>query len=83
MARNILSLPPEELEFQMFVMDELADAAAARGEDVIKLTIGITDLPAPRPVIDACQSMTMTEAVGRVSGKNRTCRAANLCRFDA
>src|SRR5207248_257671 len=41
------------LEFQMFVMDELADAAAARGEDVIKLTIGITDLPAPGPVVDA------------------------------
>ena len=25
MARNILHLPPVELEFQMFVMDELAD----------------------------------------------------------
>jgi aspartate/methionine/tyrosine aminotransferase len=53
MARNILHLPPGELEFQMFVMDELADAAVARGEDVIKLTIGITDLPAPKGVIDA------------------------------
>ena len=53
MARNVLRLPPEELEFQMFVMDELADRAAARGEDVIKLTIGITDLPAPGRVIDA------------------------------
>jgi aspartate/methionine/tyrosine aminotransferase len=53
MARNVLRLPPEELEFQMFVMDELADAAAARGDDVIKLTIGITDLPTPKPVIDA------------------------------
>src|SRR5207248_11226513 len=41
------------LEFQMFVMDELADAAAARGEDVIKLTIGITDLPAPARVVEA------------------------------
>src|SRR5262249_44127509 len=53
MARNVLHLPPEELEFQMFVMDELADAATARGEDVIKLTIGITDLPAPARVVDA------------------------------
>jgi aspartate/methionine/tyrosine aminotransferase len=31
-------------------MDELADAAAARGDDVIKLTIGITDLPIPARV---------------------------------
>jgi aspartate/methionine/tyrosine aminotransferase len=53
MALNVLSLPPKELEFQMFVMDELADAAAARGEDVIKLTIGITDLPPPAKVLDA------------------------------
>src|SRR5436305_13506830 len=53
MARNVLHLPPEELEFQMFVMDELADAAAARGEDVIKLTIGVTDLPAPPRVTAA------------------------------
>src|SRR5205814_4924057 len=53
MVLQVQSLPPKELEFQMFVMDELADAAAARGEDVIKLTIGISDLPAPRSVIDA------------------------------
>src|SRR5947208_1206284 len=51
MALNVQSLPPRELEFQMFVMDELADAAAARGEDVIKLTIGITDLPPPERVL--------------------------------
>src|SRR5262249_19613069 len=50
MSLHIQSLPPRELEFQMFVMDELADAAAARGHDVIKLTIGITDLPAPARV---------------------------------
>jgi aspartate aminotransferase len=53
MALNVLSLPPRELEFQMFVLDELADATTARGEDVIKLTIGITDLPPPRRVLDA------------------------------
>src|SRR3954471_22128339 len=53
MALNVQSLPPQELEFQMFVMDELADAALARGEDVIKLTIGITDLPVPQRVRDA------------------------------
>jgi aspartate/methionine/tyrosine aminotransferase len=53
MVLNVQSLPPQELEFQMFVMDELADAALARGEDVIKLTIGITDLPVPQRVRDA------------------------------
>jgi aspartate/methionine/tyrosine aminotransferase len=50
MSLHIQALPPRELEFQMFVMDELADAAEARGDDVIKLTIGITDLPAPERV---------------------------------
>ena len=50
MSLHIQALPPQELEFQMFVMDELADAAEARGEDVIKLTIGIADLPAPERV---------------------------------
>jgi aspartate/methionine/tyrosine aminotransferase len=50
MPLNVRSLPPGELEFQMFVMDELADAANAAGEDVIKLTIGITDLPVPERV---------------------------------
>src|SRR4051812_21422225 len=53
MALNVQSLPPQELEFQMFVLDELADAALARGEDVIKLTIGITDLPVPESVRNA------------------------------
>jgi aspartate aminotransferase len=53
MPLNVQALPPQELEFQMFVMDELADAATARGEDVIKLTIGITDLPAPERVVNA------------------------------
>src|SRR6266404_5281900 len=50
MSLHIQELPTRELEFQMFVMDELADAAEARGDDVIKLTIGITDLPAPERV---------------------------------
>lgn len=34
----------------MFVMDELADAAAVQGHDVIKLTIGISELPVPEQV---------------------------------
>jgi aspartate/methionine/tyrosine aminotransferase len=53
MVRVVQSLPRQELEFQMFVMDELADAALAHGEDVIKLTVGITDLPLPPRVLNA------------------------------
>jgi len=34
----------------MFVMDELADSAAVQGHDVIKLTIGISELPVPKQV---------------------------------
>src|SRR5437899_130702 len=52
MVLHVESLPPKDLEFQMFVMDELAEAATERGEDVIKLTIGITDLPVPDRVLD-------------------------------
>src|SRR5437762_258980 len=66
MALNIQSLPPKELEFQMFVMDELADAATARGEDVIKLTIGITDLPPPRRVLDAIAAKVRDREFGRL-----------------
>lgn len=51
MVLSILPLPKEQLEFQMFVMDELADAAIREGRDVIKLTIGISELPAPDPVL--------------------------------
>ena len=65
MALNVLSLPPRELEFQMFVMDELADAAAERGEDVIKLTIGITDLPPPQRVLDAIASKVRDRDLSR------------------
>ena len=56
MVLNVQSLAPQELEFQMFVMDELADAATARGEDVIKLTIGVPDLPPPERVLKALAS---------------------------
>ena len=43
---------PTDLEFQMFVLDELADESIARGGDVIKLTIGVTELPMPQVVLD-------------------------------
>ncbi len=48
--RYIKELPSERLEFQMFVLDELADALLAKGEDVIKVTIGIAELPIPERV---------------------------------
>lgn len=53
MPINILELPKEELEFQMFVLDELADMHLAQGNDVIKLTIGITELEIPEKVQEA------------------------------
>lgn len=52
MPRQIRDFMPEELEFQMFVLDELADELAAQGADVLKLTIGVPDLPTPKVVLD-------------------------------
>ncbi len=46
----IKKLPSDRLEFQMFVLDELADALLAQGKDVIKITIGICELPVPDQV---------------------------------
>jgi aspartate/methionine/tyrosine aminotransferase len=43
---------PTDLEFQMFVLDELADELVADGADVVKLTIGVPDLPMPEPVLE-------------------------------
>ena len=45
MTRYIKSLPAARLEFQMFVLDELADELIEQGKDVIKLTIGIAEMP--------------------------------------
>lgn len=50
MSISILPLPADKLEFQMFVMDELADAALAEKRDVIKMTIGVPELPVPEKV---------------------------------
>ena len=36
----------------MFVLDELADELLAKGKDVLKLTIGVPELPTPKPVLD-------------------------------
>lgn len=47
MPRNVRVLPRDELEFQMFVLDEAADRLRANGIDIIKLTIGISELPIP------------------------------------
>ena len=52
MGIYVKDLPPEALEFQMFVLDELADGLIAQGEDVIKVTIGIAELPVPQRVLD-------------------------------
>ena len=36
----------------MFVLDELADELLEQGKDVLKLTIGVPELPTPKPVLD-------------------------------
>ena len=52
MPRKIRDLMPTDLEFQMFVLDELADELIARGADVNKKTIGVSELPMPQKVLD-------------------------------
>ena len=52
MPRTIRDLMPADLEFQMFVLDELADELIETGADVLKLTIGVTELPMPDAVLD-------------------------------
>ncbi|MGK0260749.1 MAG: aspartate/methionine/tyrosine aminotransferase, partial [Candidatus Azotimanducaceae bacterium] len=52
MPLSIKDLMPSNLEFQMFVLDELADELSTKGADVIKLTIGVTELPIPENVLE-------------------------------
>jgi len=49
---SIRDLMPSDLEFQMFVLDELADELSNKGGDVIKLTIGVAELPIPPNVLE-------------------------------
>lgn len=53
MPRTIRDLMPMDLEFQMFVLDELADELIAEGADVLKLTVGVPELPMPGPVLES------------------------------
>lgn len=52
MSIYVKTLPQKKLEFQMFVLDELADALISEGNDVIKITIGISELPVPQQVLE-------------------------------
>ena len=52
MPKPINNFMPEDLEFQMFVLDEHADELLDEGKDVLKLTIGVPELPTPQPVLD-------------------------------
>ena len=52
MPKPINDFMPTDLEFQMFVLDEHADKLLDKGEDVLKLTIGVTELPTPQAVLD-------------------------------
>ena len=54
MPRTIRDFMPSDLEFQMFVLDELADELIENeGADVLKLTIGVTEMPMPDVVLDS------------------------------
>ena len=54
MPRTIRDFMPTDLEFQMFVLDELADELIENeGADVVKLTIGVTEMPMPAVVLDS------------------------------
>jgi len=52
MPQVIKDLMPGDLEFQMFVLDELADKLIAKGADVLKLTIGVPELFMPKAALD-------------------------------
>ena len=52
MPKPIIDFMPEDLEFQMFVLDEHADKLLDEGKDVLKLTIGVPELPTPHAVLD-------------------------------
>ena len=54
MPRTVRDFMPSDLEFQMFVLDELADELMEKeGADVIKLTIGVTEMPMADSVLDS------------------------------
>jgi aspartate aminotransferase len=59
MPKTINNFMPADLEFQMFVLDEHADKLLAEGKDILKLTIGVPELPTPPAVLDR-----IVEAVG-------------------
>jgi len=52
MPKSINDFMPADLEFQMFVLDEHADKLLDEGKDVLKLTIGVPELPTPQAVLD-------------------------------
>ena len=52
MPKPINDFMPADLEFQMFVLVEHADKLLDEGKDVLKLTIGVTELPTPQVVLD-------------------------------
>ncbi|MQF90386.1 MAG: aminotransferase class I/II-fold pyridoxal phosphate-dependent enzyme [SAR202 cluster bacterium] len=52
MPKPINNFMPADLEFQMFVLDEHADELIDQGKDVLKLTIGVPELPTPQVVLD-------------------------------
>ena len=67
MPKTINDFTPGDLEFQMFVLDELADQLMEQGKDVLKLTIGVPELPTPKPVLDRIfEALSNPDMVRRV-----------------
>ena len=52
MPKPVNDFMPADLEFQMFVLDEHADKLLDEGKDILKLTIGVPELPTPQAVLD-------------------------------
>ena len=52
MPKTVNNFMPADLEFQMFVLDEHADKLLGEGNDILKLTIGVPELPTPPAVLD-------------------------------
>lgn len=46
------NIPYDEMPFWMFTFDEMANSLIAQGKDIIKLALGVPELPIPNSVVD-------------------------------
>ena len=59
----------------MFVLDELADELIEEGADVLKLTIGVTELPMPQVVLDRIGGEAQRPGLRTPRPSPRACRS--------